>query len=258
MRFASICSGSSGNCIYVNGGKTHILVDGGCSLKALNAALAQFSVTEGGLKAILITHEHSDHVNGAARIAKRFGIPIFASALTWEKLPFREDFLPWQRHTFEYGMEIGDLGLDFFRLSHDAVQPVGVLFEHNGKRVAVATDTGLVTPSMCKMLSNIEGLVFEANHCTDLLRCGPYPYYLKQRILSAHGHLSNIQSGMALASLMGERTQAVLLAHLSHINNRPELAMEQVCSQLCDCPHMEHVQISVAPRSTPHPLIEIY
>ncbi|MDO4733479.1 MAG: MBL fold metallo-hydrolase, partial [Bacillota bacterium] len=138
MRFATICSGSSGNCVYVGGGKTHVLVDGGCSLKALKAALSQFSVGEGALKALFITHEHTDHINGAARIAKHFGIPVFASEQTWEKLPFREDFFPWQRHKFEYGMEIGELGLDFFRLSHDAVQPVGMLFEHAGKRVAVA------------------------------------------------------------------------------------------------------------------------
>ena len=258
MRFTTICSGSSGNCVYVHGGNTHVLVDGGCTLKALNAALSSLSVSERNIKAILITHEHSDHISGAARIAKRFGIPIFASELTWESLPFRQDFLSWQRHRFEYGMEIGDLGVDFFRLSHDAAQPVGLVFEHNGQRVAVATDTGVVTPSMQRLLTNIEGLVFEANHSPEMLRQGPYPYYLKQRILSTQGHLSNAQSGMALAELVGERTQAVLLAHLSHVNNEPGLALSQVRSQLKDCRHMEHIQLSVAPRSTPHPVIELY
>ncbi|MDO4733480.1 MAG: MBL fold metallo-hydrolase, partial [Bacillota bacterium] len=120
------------------------------------------------------------------------------------------------------------------------------------------TDTGSITPSMKRMLSNIEGLVFEANYCADMLRCGPYPQFLKQRILSSHGHLSNRQSGQALAALLGERSQAVLLAHLSHTNNEPERAMKQVCEELQGCPHMEHVHISVAPRSTAHPLIELY
>lgn len=258
MRFTSICSGSSGNCIYVNGGKTHVLVDVGCSMKALNAALGSIGLSIADLSGILITHEHSDHVSGVARIAKRYGVPIFASERTWEKLPFRQDFLPWEQHKFEYGMEIGELGMDFFRLSHDAVQPVGMLFSHRGQRLGVATDTGVITPSMCRMLTNIEGLVLEANHCPEMLRRGPYPYYLKQRILSEHGHLSNQQAGAALCSLLGKRSQAVLLSHLSHVNNEPELALKQVCSQLQGCPHLEHTQLFVALRCAPHPLIELY
>lgn len=255
MRFATICSGSSGNCIYINGGRTHVLVDGGCSLKALRIALAQLGIEETMLDAILITHEHVDHVKGVARIAKRFGIPVYASERTWENLPFREDFLQWERHRFDYGMEIGDLGLDFFRLSHDAIQPVGLVFDYLGQRVGVATDTGVLTPSMQRLLGNIDGIVFEANHCTEMLRRGPYPYYLKQRILSDRGHLSNVQAGAALQGLLGPRSQAVVLAHLSHVNNAPQLAYEQVLSQLEECPHLSHVRITVAPRYVPHPLI---
>ena len=257
MRFTTICSGSSGNCVYINGGRTHVLVDGGCSLKTLRLALAQLKVDESSLDAILITHEHSDHVKGAARIAKRFSIPLYASERTWENLPFREDFLRWEQHKFDYGMEIGDLGLDFFRLSHDAIQPVGLVFDYLGQRVGVATDTGMVTPSMQRLLMNIEGLIFEANHCTDMLRRGPYPYHLKQRILSDKGHLSNIQAGVALRGLLGARSQAVLLAHLSHINNESQLAYDQVLAQLKDSPHLSHVQITVAPRYAPHPLIQL-
>ncbi len=257
MRFTTICSGSSGNCTYVNGGKTHVLIDAGCSLQALRLALAQLEVEETALDAILITHEHTDHIRGAARIARKLDIPIYASERTWENLPFRDDFLSWERHTFAYGMEIGDLGMDFFRLSHDAVQPVGFVLHYRDEKIGVATDTGIVTPSMEKLLRNADGLVLEANHCPKMLRQGPYPQYLKQRILSEQGHLSNEQAGAALCGMIGARTRAVLLAHLSEKNNDPQRAKDQVLDQVQTCPLREQVRLLVAPRRAPHPMIEL-
>lgn len=253
MKFATISSGSSGNCTYIEGGSTCVLVDAGCTNRHLTQALTQYGKRPQDIDALLISHEHSDHISGVTRFARRFGIPVYASEVTWQNLPCRGDFLPQDQHIFEYGMSIGDLMLDFFRLSHDAAQPVGFVFECEGQRVGVATDTGVVTPSMARALRNVDGLVLEANHDVDMLMHGPYSYALKQRVRGINGHLSNQQAGLALRELAGEKTQAVILAHLSDHNNNPQLALSQVKALTADL----SIDISVAPRFDAHPLIEL-
>lgn len=257
MRFSTIVSGSSGNCVYIEAGDTRILVDAGCSNRCLVQSLASFGTSPSEISAIFISHEHRDHISGALRISKRFDIPLYASAETWRSLPFCNDYFDWQQHIFEYGMKIGEMEIDFFRLSHDAVQPVGFVFSHQQTKVGVATDTGTITPSMAKKLANIDGLVFEANHDLSMLMKGPYPYFLKQRVNSEKGHLSNRQAGLALAELCGERTKAILLAHLSDTNNHPDLALQQVGELLSANPECEHIELFVAPRYLPHPIIEV-
>ena len=153
-------------------------------------------------------------------------------------------------------MKVGEIEVDFFRLAHDAVQPVGFVFSHQGQRVGVATDTGVVTPSMARLLANADGMIFEANHDYDMLLHGPYPYPLKRRVASENGHLSNQQAGLALRELIGERTQAVLLAHLSETNNRRNWHLPR-CRPVWE-PFRHHLPaITVAPRYTAHPLIEL-
>ena len=255
MKFATIVSGSSGNCIYIEGGATRILVDAGLTLKTLKAACNGFGCTPADLSAVLITHEHNDHISGAERICRRFGIPLWASHDTWEKLPFASLISEADRHMFEYGMKIGELKLDFFRLSHDSVQPVGIIVEHEGSRLAIATDTGCVTPSMQRALTDCDGYVLEANHDLDMLKHGPYSYTLKRRVMSDRGHLSNAQAALALSELAGPHTRHVILAHLSETNNTPELAMQQVMAVMRSAPY--HPVITVAPRHIQHRLIEI-
>ena len=255
MKFATILSGSSGNCTYIESGNTRLLVDAGCTIKALTAALSEYGCSPRDIDAILITHEHSDHIKGVMRLVRRFDIPVWASEQTWEALPFKEDYSEWEHHIYQYGMKIGDIELEFFRLSHDAVQPVGICFSHDGKRVAVATDTGIVTPSMAKILLDCDGLVMEANHDPYMLMHGPYAYSLKQRVLSQRGHLSNAQAGAALQQLVGEHTRHVILAHLSDINNTPELALQQINAFMQECPYSPC--ITIAPRYAPHELIEL-
>lgn len=257
MKFSTIVSGSNGNCIYIEAGSTCLLVDGGCSKKALLAALDSFGRRPEELQALLITHEHHDHISGALRLSRCFGIPIYATELTWENLPFRDEYPQWEENIFEYGMRVGEIGLDFFRLSHDAAQPVGFLLDHEGRRLGIATDTGLVTPSMARLLTNCDALIIEANHDVGMLARGPYSYALKQRVSSERGHLSNLQAGLALRELVGERTRAVVLAHLSATNNSPELALSQVRAALSASPEADHIQLSVAPRCAPHGLISV-
>lgn len=255
MKFATITSGSSGNCIYIEAGSTSILVDAGCTNKGLRQSLAQFGKEPEDISALLLTHEHRDHVSGVLRFARRFQIPVYASELTWEHLPYRDDFFDWERHIFEYGLEIGELGVEFFRLSHDAAQPVGFVFVHNGQRVGVATDTGVVTPSMARLLENADGLIFEANHDRQMLLRGPYPAMLKRRVASECGHLSNQQAADALAQLTGEKTRHIILAHLSATNNDPALALYQVSEALTAPLSRQELTVSVAPRYCAHPLV---
>ena len=255
MEFTTIASGSSGNCIYIKGGNTTLLIDVGCAMKHVCASLHELGSSIEDIDAILVTHEHSDHINRVAQLSKKYHIPVYASELTWESLPFYDDYFRWERHIFDYGMEIGDIGLDFFRLSHDAVQPVGLLLEHNGHQVGIATDTGMVTPSMYRKLSNVDGLVFEANHDTAMLQHGTYPLFLKQRVSSDKGHLSNAQAAEALAKLAGPKTKHIILAHLSEKNNMPQLALQEVSNAFTSDEGTPN--ISIAPRRAAHPLIAV-
>jgi phosphoribosyl 1,2-cyclic phosphodiesterase len=232
MEFTTLMSGSAGNCTYIRGGNTKILVDMGCSLRYLEKALAQIGVNLCDIDAIFISHEHIDHIRGVPTCSSRYDIPVFASRLTWQSLPFYQDFAPHKRHEFIYDMQLGDLDIQFFKTWHDAVQPVGMVFDHKGKKVAMATDTGQVSPTMIKSLSGCDGLILEANHSQKMLATGPYPYFLKKRIASEKGHLSNQQSAAALAQIITAKTQAVLLAHLSEVNNNAKIAMQEVKREL--------------------------
>lgn len=256
MEFTSLCSGSSANCLYVAGGRTRVLIDAGCSCRFMEKALATLCIHPSQIAALMITHEHSDHIKGVARISRRFGIPVYASEQTWDNLPFKEDFLPWERHVYQYGMEIGELGLEFFRLSHDALQPVGLVLSHAGQRVGVATDSGCATPSMLRALEGVDGLVLEANHSLPMLQKGPYPAFLKKRVASEHGHLSNAQAAELLVQV-GQKARAVLLAHLSNNNNTPRTAMQEVMAYVQGSGIQLGCDISVALRDTPSALIEL-
>ena len=231
-----------------------MLVDAGCSMKHIRESLRAFGTDIECIDAILITHEHIDHISKAANVSRKYDIPVYASPLTWESLPFYNDYLPEERHIYDYGMEIGDIAVDFFKLSHDAVQPVGMVFSAEGQRVAVATDTGRITGAMLRMMKDVDGLVLEANHDRRMLLGGPYPAYLKQRILSDHGHLSNEQAGEALCDIIGPHTAHVILAHLSERNNDPDLALSRVRSILL-ASGIDPSFVSVAPRKAAHELI---
>lgn len=256
MEFTTLVSGSTGNCIYVRGGNTRVLVDCGCSLVYLRQALANFEVSLDDIDAVLITHEHTDHICGLKPLIKH-GIPIFASPLTWENIPCASEIPSQKRHIFDYNMEIRDIHVDFFKLSHDAAQPVGMVFRYGDKSVGVATDTGEPTASMMKALSNVTGMVLEANHSSRLLDEGPYPTFLKRRIAGNLGHLSNLQCAHCLRKLVGENTQAVLLAHLSKVNNTIETALREVKQEVDREPGISGFQLSAALAKAPHPLISL-
>ena len=242
MRLLSIASGSSGNCIYVGDENTHILIDAGISGKKVEAGLKSIGLSAADLHAIFITHEHIDHIGGLGVLARKHRIPIYATKgtiygiLNTKSVGKIDEGL---FHPFKgYGCcQIGELTVDPLPISHDANDPVAYRIYCGKKRLGIVTDLGIVR----------------------MLQVGAYPYYLKKRIAGKKGHLSNESSGKFLNNIVNDHLKYIMLGHLSHENNLPELAYEAVRLEINmgDNPYKaEDFYISVANRSEPSPLIE--
>ncbi|MBD5513028.1 MAG: MBL fold metallo-hydrolase [Lachnospiraceae bacterium] len=265
MRLCSIASGSSGNCIYVGSDATHLLVDVGISGKKAEAGLNSLGLAGGDIDGILVTHEHSDHIAGLGVLCRKYEIPIFATKGTIQailKNGGKNAPEPSFFHEIEADSKliIKDLAVSPMRISHDAAEPVAYRIGYGAKRVAVCTDLGVYNDYTVECLKGMDALLLEANHDVNMLQVGPYPYYLKQRILGNKGHLSNENAGRLLSRILHDNLKAIVLGHLSKENNMPELAYESVRMEITlgDCPYTaEDFSISVAQRSEPSPVIEV-
>ena len=233
MRLCSIASGSSGNCIYVGSDTTHLLVDVGISGKRTEAGLKELDLSMRDIDGIFITHEHADHIAGLGVLGRKYGIPIYATKGTINAIKNSnavgeipdELFCP---ISADEKIVIKDLVCNPMRISHDAAEPVAYRIQHGKKRVGIITDLGNYNDYTVESLKGMDALLLEANHDVNMLQVGPYPYYLKQRILGDRGHLSNERAGQLLCSLLHDKLQSVMLGHLSKENNLPELAYEAV------------------------------
>jgi len=212
---------------------THLLVDVGISGKRTEAGLNELELTGSDLDGILITHEHADHIQGLGVIARKYEVPIYATKGTIEAMKgmgslgkVDEDLFHEIREDEKFTLK--DLTINPMRISHDAAQPVGYRISYGKKRVAVCTDLGVYNDYTVECLKGMDALLIEANHDVNMLQVGPYPYYLKQRILGDRGHLSNENSGRLLCRILHDKLKTVLLGHLSKENNLPELAYESV------------------------------
>ena len=265
MRLYSIASGSSGNSIYVGSDKTHILVDAGVSGKRIEQGLKDLELSPKDLDAILITHEHIDHIGGLGVISRRYGIPIYTTRGTIEGILKTKsigniDTSLLNEICYDTSYIIGDVRIDTIKISHDAAMPVAYRFEAGKKRAAVMTDLGTYDDYTVSNLQNLDAVFIEANHDVRMLEMGSYPYLLKQRILGAKGHLSNESSGKLLTSILHDNMKNIVLSHLSHENNLPDLAYEAVKSEITlgDTKYKgEDFEISVARRDIPSNLIAI-
>jgi phosphoribosyl 1,2-cyclic phosphodiesterase len=237
MKFCSISSGSSGNCIFAGTSGTSVLVDVGISGIRVERGLNEIDMTTRDVDAILVTHEHADHIKGLGVLARRYGIPIYSTEGTIRaikdntsvgKIP--EGLI----HVIRADQEflIGDITVRPFEISHDAAEPVGFRMEHDGKSAAIATDLGCYDDYTVKYLTGLDVLLLESNHDVHMLEVGRYPYYLKRRILSEHGHLSNETAGQLLGTLLHDDVKHVFLGHLSQENNYEALAYETVCQEV--------------------------
>ncbi len=257
VRMASLFSGSSGNCTYIGSERTHLLVDAGISLKRIEEGLNGLGLTLPDINGILVTHEHTDHIAALPVIARKHGIPVYATAGTAEGILAADTrgyldpaLLHFIRAREEFAL--GDFTIRPVEICHDAKEPVAYTCTVGDRHLAVATDLGHVTEQLATALSGMDALLVEANHDVRMLQAGPYPYRLKQRILSDTGHLSNEAAGNLLTRILHDGIKGVLLGHLSKENNLPELAFEtvRVEIEMSDTPyHGNDFLIDVAPRS---------
>ena len=233
MRFCNIASGSSGNCTYAGDDHTHLIIDAGISGKRIEAGLNELELTTPDMTGILITHEHTDHIGGLGVLARRYGIPIYATGGTMDairRMPRYKDIPDHLYHVVkaDQAFSLGDFEILPLAVSHDAAEPVAYRLENNGKRASIATDLGTYDEHIVRSMRNSDILMLEANHDVHMLEVGPYPYPLKKRILGDKGHLSNDLCGRLLTELISDRLQQVFLGHLSKDNNLEELAYETV------------------------------
>jgi phosphoribosyl 1,2-cyclic phosphodiesterase len=256
LYFQVLASGSKGNSILVCSPKTRVLVDAGLSCKELVARLSKTPVPAAKLNALLITHEHSDHVNGAGTLSRRFDLPVYMTRGTLDNLNPKIGLTGVT--VFETGksFEIGDLRIVPFAISHDAAEPSGFIIEHEGQRLGICTDLGVATQLVKVRLKDCHALVLEANHDVDKLLNGPYPWVLKQRIKSAHGHLSNEEACRLLEEVHHEKLQCVVFAHLSETNNHPDL-VRQSCGRLRGYAQWQSVRFELGKQDALSPGIEV-
>lgn len=255
LELCMLASGSSGNAVYVATEKSRLLIDAGLSGRRICAALSEIEVDVKALDALLLSHDHSDHICGAGILARRYGLPLYATAQTWQAAckigPVAEEnrrLLPNSGQTV-----FSDLTVETFPTPHDAAGPVGFVFRSGKHTVALVTDLGYVPPLIMEKIREADCLVLEANHDEEMLVNGTYPWPLKKRILGNSGHLSNTVAAHSLVKALGSVTKQVVLAHLSEHNNVPELAMETVCSHLDKAGFRvgSDIQVMVAKRHSP-------
>lgn len=261
FNFCSLYSGSSGNCSLVETDYTKILVDAGNSAKKIDEALQRNSINISDIDAILVTHEHSDHVKSIGTISSKYNIPIFANKETWKSMPEQAKKVSDEcKKIFELDsdFEINDLKVHAFSIPHDAANPCGFSFFNSNKKISIATDIGHVTNSLLENLSGSKFALLEANYDPNILKYSRYPYNLKRRISGPNGHLSNSESGNLISTLIQSGLNNAMLGHLSKENNFPELAYKTVVEELIHNHYDESsISIRVAKRDTPSQMINI-
>ena len=257
LRVVPIGSGSRGNATLVECGATRLLVDAGLSARSLTRRLEAVGRPPRTLSAILLSHEHNDHATGAEAFSRKHGVPVVCSPATLAAL----DLSP--QHVAEWiplpeaaPLELGDFRIESFPLPHDAARPVGFVLHAAGLRFGLATDLGHATTLVVERLRGANVLLLESNHDERMLRDGPYPWQLKQRVGGRLGHLSNLEAAELLERVVGSDCQAVVLAHLSEHNNTPELARRTAAQALLRA-GAKRTAMRVASGHGPTPAVEI-
>lgn len=262
FNFCSLYSGSTGNCLFVQSKEAKILVDAGVSQKKIETALASFNITFEDIDAILVTHEHVDHIKNVGSISKKYNIPVYCNIETLNAMPTqKEKILDENQMIFTPNKKFSlkDLEILPFNIPHDAANPCGFNIFHDNKKISIATDIGHMDNILINKLKDSSFLLLEANYDPDILKYGKYPFKLKQRILSPIGHLSNETSGKTITELtIKYGLKSAMLGHLSKENNFPELALKTVTDELHNNNiTTKDISISVASRDFPSKLIQI-
>lgn len=263
LNFCSLYSGSSGNSLFIETENTKILVDAGMSCKKIEEALHSIDVIPSSINAILVTHEHSDHVKGISTISKKFDIPVYATKETFNAMPSQTEKLSEKNINFFNPSEkfcINDLEILPFSIPHDAANPCGFnITKDNSHQISIATDIGHMTKSILNHLEGSELILLESNYDPEVLRCCSYPFMLKSRIASDIGHLPNNIAGKTISYLCkNSNLNTAILGHLSKESNFPELAYQTVVDELIsNCSSDNSIKLSVANRDCPSKLITL-
>ena len=257
IRFSVLASGSGGNSCYVETNKTRILIDAGLSCREIQQRLDQVGIEPKSLDAVIITHEHTDHIKGAGPLARRFDLPLYTNRKTLERglKTLGNVSRPVAIQTGQT-VTIRDLCVETFTKCHDAVDPFGLILSSNGVRIGLATDLGRSTALVEDRLNDCRALIMEFNHDREMLEQGPYPLNLKRRIKGPEGHLSNEQAGELLSVVSHENLEFVVLAHLSATNNHPEVAYQAAAKALSKY-GLGRERILISRQDVPGPMIEL-
>lgn len=214
LKFCSLYSGSSGNSLLVESNNTKLLIDCGTSAKKITTALEDLSIDITDIDAILVTHEHSDHVQGLGTISKKYDIPVFANFETWNAIPKQSEKIDQKNKNFfinDNEFQIGNLQIFPFSTPHDAVNPCGFSIVQGDKKLSIATDLGHMNEAIFENLKGSSFILLESNYEPEVLKMSPYPFSLKQRIAGPHGHLSNNDAGQTISALMYKDLKEVML-----------------------------------------------
>ena len=258
MRFVSLASGSSGNSSYIGTDHTHILIDAGISCKRIDDSLHSLGIKSDELNGIFITHEHSDHIQGLRIMSKKHHVPIYGTSETLEAIHRMDKKQEIDPQLFcpvnpDEPVTVGEITVNPFSNSHDAVNPVGYRVDAAGYSVAVVTDLGVYSQYTLNHLQKLDAMLIESNYDVRMLEAGPYPFPLKRRIVGNRGHLSNENAGHLLNEILHDEVQHIYLGHISKENNFEELAYETVCSEIetGETPyHAKDFPITVAKRDS--------
>ncbi len=252
MKVIVLSSGSKGNTTYIETQTTKILIDIGNTCKYITEKLSTIGVTLGEINAILITHTHTDHIKGLKTFTNNYSAPIYITEKMHPKIPYVKQY----KYIESSLITIRDIKINIIKTSHDAEDSVGYIINNNDKSIVYITDTGYINKKYHPMLSNRDIYIMESNHDVEMLNNGPYPFPLRQRILSDKGHLSNHDSAKYIGDFIGPKTTNIILAHLSHENNTPELAKETLLAKLQEL-NMTQIHIDIALQDQETEIIQV-
>ncbi len=262
MKICSLSSGSKGNAIFVQSKKSRFLIDCGLSGKAIELLLNSIGENAKDLNGIFVTHEHIDHIKGVGILSRRYDLPILANEKTWMAMRGLigkidpKNIMVFKSNTF---FSYRDVDIHAISTFHDAVDPVAFIFYQKDKKISIMTDTGIVTDQMKEAIKGSNVFLLEANHDLEMLKNGPYPYHLKQRIISDFGHLSNDSSKEVLEDVLTGMEETVILGHLSDENNLEDLAFQEVHDHLSSLGLImdRDVELRIAPKLRADRLIDL-
>jgi phosphoribosyl 1,2-cyclic phosphodiesterase len=254
VRISVLGSGSRGNSTLVATERTRLLLDAGFSKKETCARLASVGETADGLDAIVISHEHTDHIQGLRSVALSLRVPIYVSRATREAIRWDPRLEAFEHFRAGEKFAIGNIEITPFTVPHDAADPVAFTLEAEGVKIGVVTDLGYIPEVVKQHVRGCQCLIFESNHDLEMLRLGPYPWYVKQRVMSRHGHLSNHATSEFLSSDYDGAAAVLVLAHLSENNNHPELARLSAEEALARHNGAARPELHLASKSLPSPV----